>query len=274
MELIKLVRKRGLIANTLHVVFNLAYVAVIFALLQKIRTPWFETPGFDSLWPALALVLIAKWRVFAVRPRYWLANFLSNLTDLGMGLGIVVLMWSVGATPMLAGASDGDLLAVRIVLALIYAAWLIFLKPLHKHIWIEVQAGVSQFIALAALFAVSDRLWLPLVILLCFGIGFAAARHTLMKHEEENVTLLAMIWGLVVALLGFVAWHSTIGYSVFAPLKIPEMAIIVTALGWAVDRAYDSLIRHQKVRWADIQWPVLFAVVLIGMLLIFFSNPR
>jgi hypothetical protein len=38
------------------------------------------------------LVLLSKWRMFAVRPRYWLANVRANMTDLIVGLSIVSFM--------------------------------------------------------------------------------------------------------------------------------------------------------------------------------------
>jgi len=153
-----------------------------------------------------------------------------------------------------------------------YAAWLILLKPMHRHIWVVLQAGISQFVAISALFVVAHLIPLPIVVLFCFAIGFASVRHVFSSHSEEQATLLAMVWGLIVAELGFVAYHWTIGYPIIGSLEIPQIAIIVTALAFVVERSYSSYIHHEKVRWQDVQWPIIFATVLIGMLLFFFSG--
>jgi hypothetical protein len=254
LELIKSVRKRGFLPNFLHVLFNVLYVAALVALL----TVFPENP-----WAALGLVVIAKWRVLAVRPRYWLANFLSNLTDLLMGLGMVILMWQAG-----------DLWLLRLFLAALYTLWLVWLKPLHRHIWVVLQAGISQFVALWALFSVAHLVALPVVVIVCFVIGFASVRHGLSMghHEEGDSTFLALAWGFIVAELGFVGYHWTLGYPVNAPFKVSQMAIIVTVLAFVVERAYDSFKHREKVRWQDIRWPVLFAAVMIGTLLFFYSG--
>jgi hypothetical protein len=252
MELIKSVSKRGLIANLLHIAFNLAYVAALVLLVRVFP---------ESPFAALGLVVISKWRIVAVRPRYWVANFLSNLTDLLFGLGITLIMWMVG-----------EVIVACLFVAMLYAAWLIMLKPMHKHTAILLQAGISQFVALAALFAISHLLPLPVLLLICFVIGFASARHIFGTHEEDQATLLALVWGLMVVELGFVGWHWTIGYGIADAFELSQMAIIISVLGFVAERAYDSFKHHDKVRWQDVQWPVLFATVLIGLLLFLFSG--
>lgn len=252
MELIKSVRKRGLVAKSLHVVFNIAYVAALFASV-------YFFPG--TPWAAFFLVFVSKWRIFAVRPRYWFANLLSNLTDLLLGIGVALLMWQ-----------NGDSLVLQIILAALYAVWLILVKPMHKHTWILIQAGTAQFVALTALFSVAHMIPLPIVVLMCFLIGFVVARHILDAHREDSRTLLAMVWGLIVAELGFVAYHWTIAYQIYGSLQIPQIAIIIAVMAFVVERAYDSLRKHGFVRWSDLRWPVIFASTLIAMLLILFSG--
>jgi hypothetical protein len=40
----------------------------------------------------LGLVLLAKWRTFAVKPRYWWANLRANSVDMMTGFAVVVFM--------------------------------------------------------------------------------------------------------------------------------------------------------------------------------------
>ena len=46
--------------------------------------------GFVQL--ALSIVVLSKWRMFAVRPRFWSANLRANAVDLMVGLSAVLFM--------------------------------------------------------------------------------------------------------------------------------------------------------------------------------------
>src|SRR3989344_632653 len=47
---------------------------------------------------AIGLVLISKWRIVAVRPRYWVANIVANGVDIGVGLALVLVMRKTSVT--------------------------------------------------------------------------------------------------------------------------------------------------------------------------------
>ncbi|MDR0956072.1 MAG: hypothetical protein LBM73_03030 [Candidatus Nomurabacteria bacterium] len=253
MEFLKSVRRRGVIPQVFHILFNLIYVALLVGLVAVFG---------DTPWPAIVLVLISKWRVIAVRPRYWLTNLRANLVDLNLGLGVALILWSVGASePILLG-----------VIGVLYAAWLIFLKPRGGRLAVVLQSGISQLIGLWALLSIGHLLWLPLVVILAFAVGYGAAWHILADSEEKDSRLLALCWGLVVGELGFVAWHWTIGYQIVANLALPQMALIVTAIGFVVWQAYQSYRKRGRVKWADIQWPLLFAAALILLLTLGFGG--
>jgi len=250
-EFIKSVHKRGVIANVLHGLFNAAYAAVVMGLVMLLP----ETP-----WPALGLVLLAKWRMVAVRPRYWWANILSNLPDILLGLGMVVFMW-------LAVTWE-----IQVVLAVLYAAWLIILKPQYSRHWVVIQAGTSQFVAIAALFAVSHLMPAWLVVFIVFVIGYSVARQVLAQYDERALNLLALIWGLLLAELSFVAWHWTIAYQVTPTLKIAQFAIIAAVLGFVAERSYMAWYNDEKITWNEMCLPVVFAGAVLVVLLFMFSG--
>jgi hypothetical protein len=250
-EFIKSAHKRGVIANVLHALFNIAYAAAVMGLVMLLP---------NAPWLALALVLVAKWRVIAVRPRYWWANLLSNLPDALLGLGVVILMW-LGATWQ-----------IQVVLAVLYALWLIVLKPQHKRHWVMVQAGISQFVALAALFAVSHWLSVWVVVGLVFVIGFAVARQTLAQYDEKELNFLAFIWGLILAELSFVAWHWTIAYQITPTLKIAQFAIIAAILSFVIERGYVAWRNDERITWNEMYLPVIFAAISLAVLLFMFSG--
>src|SRR5579864_9817282 len=66
---------------------------------------------------ALAIILLSKWRMFAVRPRYWLANIRANAVDIIVGVSFLVLMVHSGTQLW------------QLILALLYAVWLLVIKP-------------------------------------------------------------------------------------------------------------------------------------------------
>src|SRR5262245_14912337 len=154
-EIIRTTKKKDIFTSLLHILFNLLMAggSLAFVLLFP-----------DTPWAAIGLVLVSKFRVFAVKPRFWIPNILSNLTDFIFCAGIVLLIWGVGVN----GGSDA--IIYQLVLTALYAAWLIFLKPLTKQVPVLIQAGLSQFVGLVALFSVADYISVPIVTLLCFGI--------------------------------------------------------------------------------------------------------
>jgi hypothetical protein len=240
-----------MVANILHILFNLAYATAILGVIMLFP---------ETIWPALALVLVAKWRVVAVRPRYWWANILSNLPDTILGLGVVIFMWT-----------SADWL-IQLILAVLYAAWLIILKPQHRRHWVMVQAGISQFVALAALFSVGHFLPVWLVVGLVFVIGFSVARQVLAQYDEKDNSFLSAIWGLILAELSFVAWHWTIAYQITSTLKIAQFAIIATALGFVVERVYVAWQNDERITWNEVGLPIIFASIVVLVLLFLFNG--
>ncbi len=49
---------------------------------------------------ALSIVVLSKWRMFAVKPRFWASNIRANAVDLMVGLSIVIFMMHSGAWPI------------------------------------------------------------------------------------------------------------------------------------------------------------------------------
>lgn len=250
-DFIKSVHKRSVLANILHVLFYVFYVAAVLALVILLPS---------SPWAALGLVVLSKWRVVFVRPRYWWANILSNLPDTLLGMGVVILMWTSASLP------------VQILLTLFYLVWLVVIKPKHKREMVILQAGLSQFISLWALFSIGYMIPLPLLVLLTFLIGFSTARHALSSYDEKDRGLISFVWGFLVAQLGFVAWHWTIAYSITPTLRVPQIAIMVAVISLLVERGYIAWYNDEKIEWNEIKWTVGFVSLALAILLFAFSG--
>jgi hypothetical protein len=251
MDLIKLQSKRGIVSFILRILFDAMFVAAVLLSIVVLGQPII----------AIGLVLLSKWRTFFVRPRFWWVNILSNLTDVIFGLGIVTLIYfAPGFWQQVAAAA-------------LYLLWNIFIKPGSKRVYIIIQAAASQFLGVWALFMVAHMSWLPVVVLVNFVIGFVTARHILADYEEDSQTLLAMVWGIILAEVGFLAYHWTLTYNLFGIVSIPQVAIVDLLLGVIVLAIYDSYSKNSgKFKWDDIRWPVIFATLLVIVIAIIFSG--
>ena len=65
---------------------------------------------------AVAVVLLSKWRIFAVKPRFWPANVRANAVDTIIGLSTVVFM------------THTTNVQLQILFTALYMGWQVFLK--------------------------------------------------------------------------------------------------------------------------------------------------
>ena len=86
MDFIRISKKHSFWGNIAHIFLNIVLAVIVWLSIYITKTPWI----------AILLVFVSKWRTFAVRPRFWLANVKSNLVDLIFSLSIVILMFSTG----------------------------------------------------------------------------------------------------------------------------------------------------------------------------------
>jgi len=246
MDLLKLVRKRSFISDSLHVILNVGLAVAALATVQFT----------ESIALAILIVIISKWRVFAVRPRFWIAHLQSNLVDYIVNISIVVLMYSVHM-------SNAALVERNIVVGLYFIAylvWLLYLKPKSKRHFMSIQAGAAVFLGVTALYSLSYDWWVSVVVLMMWVIGYGAARHVLSSYEEPNVSLIAFFWGLSFAELGWVVYHWTVAYAPFGliTLNFPRAVLSLLCVSLIAYKSYDSYYHHKKVRWNDIMMPVVF----------------
>jgi hypothetical protein len=209
------------------------------------------------------LVLLSKWRVLAVRPRYWFANLQSNLIDIIVGLSVVVLLYAAGSA-----------FAAQVLITILYVVWLLFIKPRSKRSFIAVQAGTATVFGITALMLVSYNWDVSLVVGLMWVIGYSAARHVLGSYEEAHVSFYSLAWGLLFAELGWLMYHWTFAYSLpgVGSIQLPQGALIALAISFVAERAYASYEKHGSVHSNDMILPSLLSVSVILILLVFFNT--
>ncbi len=261
MEFLKLVRKRSFLSEAIYTVLN---ITLAIAVVTVIR--YTGSVGF-----AIGLVVLSKWRVFAVRPRFWWANLRSNLVDFIVSISFVLHMYIVNDASIV----DSRKLLLLGILTFLYVVWLLFIKPRSKRSYVAAQAGIAVLMGTSALFAVSFSWPVSIVVLLMWLIGYTAARHILSSYDDETHGLfLSLAWGVILAELSWVAYHWTIAYSLpfVTSLHIPQVAIIATLISFLAYKCYDSFYKNAKIRMTDIILPLLFTLSVIIVLLIIFNR--
>ncbi len=239
-------RTRSRRAAYVHAVLNII-LPIGVLLLIRAKLPYL----------AVALVLLAKWRVIAVQPRYWLANVRSNSVDTIVGISFVILIHSTTK------------LSVQLLMTAAFASWLLLLKPRSESIWVSTQALVAQTLGIVALQDyVANRggqVWPEFaVVLLAFGIALACSRHFLSNYEDRYLSAVSFTWALFIAELAWLLNH----WILFYVRYVSSLALLSAIFGYICMRLYakthtDSLSRK------DIRSMIIFtcAILLVVVLL-------
>lgn len=257
MEFLRASRKKNLVSESAYVALNIALVIAIFLLVHI----------SDQVLVSLLLVLLSKWRVLAVRVRYWYANLVANLVDFVVGFGAVGLLYLAGT------ARDDVALWLQIAVAVLYGAWLILLKPRSSQTAMRAQALVGLFVGTWVVAAFAHIISLPVAVILYYVIGYGAAQHALSIQKEQQPSLLSMVAGLLLAEIGWVAYHWTAayGFAISGDFKVPQIAIIAVLAAMLIERCYAAILSRRSLRAPEYAMPILFSGFAIIAIVLLFS---
>jgi hypothetical protein len=158
---------------------------------------------------ALALVLISKWRMFAVRPRHWPAIVRANAVDIIAG-GAFVLAMDTAVEP-----------SWQLVWALFYAVWLAYIKPQSTQFFIGLQAILAQSLGLTVCYLrLADQPSSWLLVLVVWLICYLSARHFLSAFDEQLARPVAQSWAFFAAAFTLVMGRWMLFYGVIAQAVI------------------------------------------------------
>jgi hypothetical protein len=198
---------------------------------------------------ALALILLSKWRMFAVRPRFWTANIRANAVDLIVGLALLAFM--VEASSQLQ----------QLGWAAAYGLWLAAIKPASGPLMVSVQATAGLLAGLSAVFLVwgDQSLW---VMILAVGlVCYLSARHFFDSFDEPYAKLLSYLWAYFGAALTWVLGHWLLFYG---PVAQPTLLLVSLGYGLAalyyLDH-YDKLSRLVRIEIVITSCAIIAAVL-------------
>lgn len=249
-------KSRNLFGSFLHAVLNVALG--LFSIAATVASA--------SWVPGVLLVFLSKWRVFAVRPRFWWINIKANLVDYIVGLSVVLLAYFAGSNWLLA----------HYLLMLFYVAWLTFIKPISSNWGNLLQALLALFLGsnLAVILGAATD---PVVtVLICFVLGFAACRHILVQDNiSESFALPAMVSGLLAAELGYLLSYWAIVYTFGnSGIMISQLALVMTMTAFLFNYLKNSLARYDgQFRASAVALPIICVVLAILVLMFGFSEP-
>lgn len=248
-------KSRNIASSMVHVFLNilLGVGAVLVTILSA------------SPLLGLLLVLLSKWRVFAVRGRYLWLNIKSNLVDMIVGVSVVLLTYYAGAS----------LMPVDVLLVIFYCVWLLFIKPMSSEKATLAQSLIAVFLGMSAAAIMAANLDAIVLVLLAFLVGYAASRHVLVQSSDKDFTLTTLVCGLVFAEVAWLCQSWAIIYTFGnSGIRIPQIAIILTIFAFVYNYARQAMIKYQDdFRFKHILGPVVFGVVLVGIIVLWFSNP-
>jgi hypothetical protein len=203
---------------------------------------------------ALAIVLLSKWRIFALRPRFWPAIVRANGVDIMVGVSAVLFMQLSIDQPL-----------VQFLWAVMYALWLLFVKPGSSIFMVSAQAFIGQLAGLMALYLVwSDGPLFGLVGVTAL-ICYLAARHFFDSFDEPYSRMLAYLWAYFAAGLVWVLGHWLLFYTIIA-----QPVIVLTTVGYGLAVLY--YFDHHNKLTKVLQRQLLTIMLLIVLVLIIFSD--
>jgi hypothetical protein len=170
---------------------------------------------------AILLVIVSKWRIFAVKPRYWLANIISSGVDILVGVSLVIFM------------ANTTVAWWQIFWALAYAGWLIVLKPRSDVLSVSAQAMIGQLLGLTVLYLKFGDSALAWLVLGTWGITYLAARHFFTSFDEPQFALLSHLWAWFAASLAFILGHWLLFYGTIA-----QIIVLLTTIGYGLAAFY------------------------------------
>lgn len=253
-------KSRNALSSVMHVLLNLALAMVSIG----------ATVITGNCLIGLILIIVSKWRIFAVNHRYWFLNIRSSLVDFIVGAGFVLLAYAAGQS----------FLPVHFLLMGAYAVWLIILKPRSSTNFAIVQALTAVLVgstAASVFAAITDDNIMSLILVVSeFLIGYAASNHVLVQASDTNPTLISLAVGLVFAEIAWLSHVWLIIYTIGTTgICFSQLALILTILAFAYFQVYNDMAKHKgKLTLGNVSLPLIFCAIMIIALVVGFSQPR
>lgn len=229
-------------AHTFHLSF-IAFIPLVLWGLVRL-----ELTGI-----AVAVLLLSKWRMFAVHPRHWINHIRTNAVDIIVGLSLLEFI------------IQSDTMLMQGLWVLIYEIWLLFIKPGSTNASVAFQALVAQTVGTVSIFMAFTDAGLFFYVLGIWAICYFSARHFLAIFEEAHGGLISSVWAFLAASLMWVLGHWLL---FFGPISQPST--LITVLGFGLAGLY-YLDQHDRLATV-VKRQILFGMFAIILVIVVFSD--
>ncbi|CAN5622505.1 hypothetical protein BH23PAT2_BH23PAT2_07490 [soil metagenome] len=198
---------------------------------------------------ALAVVLLSKWRMLAVRPRHWWPHIRANAVDIIVGLSTLTFMLNSQA------------ITWQLTWAVAYGIWLTIVKPRTDILGVSLQAFVGYIFGLSALFVIWKDAPLAGLVIGTWFVAYMSARHFFTNFEEPYTPLYSHFWGYFAATLTWILGHYLLFYNVLS-----QPTVLLTVIGYGMGALYyldhkDRLSVFMRRQFVFIMVAIVFIVV-------------
>lgn len=226
--------------------FHLAFIALVPLFV------WFFI-RLDLVAVAFIVLLLSKWRMFAVHPRHWIAHLRSNAVDIIAGLSFIVFI-----------AQTTDIWQ-QALWVFLYEIWMLFIKSGSTALMVSLQALVAQSLGSVAFFLAFKGSDLFVYVIGFWLIAYFCARHFFAIFDELHGSLMASIWAFFAASIMWVLGHWLI---FFGPIAQP--ALLITVMGACLGGLY-YLEKHKKLH-TTIKRQLIAMMLAIVFVIVVFSD--
>ncbi len=238
------IKPTGSMSSTLHLGLLILLPLTLFVLIRL---------GDTFITLAYAFVLLSKWRMFAVRPRFWLAIIRANSVDIIVGLSVVLFMTH--------SASQWQ----QLLWVAAYGGWLVYIKPATSMLMTSLQAGIGQLLGLMAVYSVWAGQPLFVLVLATGIVCTLSARHYFDTFDEPYTKLLSYVWGYVGAALAWLLGHWLLFYG-----GVAQPTLILTVLGYGLGGLY--YFDHSEKLSLVLKRQFTFIIISIILVILTFSD--
>lgn len=232
------------ISQLLHVGLLVLLPLMLFVLVRL---------GDTFIKLAYAMILLSKWRMFAVRPRFWPAIVRANSVDIIVGLSVVLFMTHASSQWL------------QLLWAVAYGVWLIYIKPRSTMAMTTLQAAIGQLFGLTAVYVAWAGAPLYALVLGTGLVCTLSARHFFDTFDEPYARMLSYFWGYFGAALAWLLGHWLLFYGAVA-----QPTIILTVLGYGLAGLY--FFDHSEKLSLMLKRQFVFIMIAIMLVILTFSD--
>lgn len=227
--------------------FHLSLVAIIPPLAYI-----FVRLDFFGL--AVVVVLLGKWRMFAVKPRHWIAHIRTNAVDIIVSLSFVAFMVVFSGS-----------MITQLIWLLAFEIWVLYIKPATSTILVSLQALIAQLLGMTALFLSYETAPAVLYVAGAGLISYFSARHFFNAYEETHGVQYAWLWSYFSASLVWILSHWLLFYG-----EVAQPAVLLSVIAYGLAGLY-YLHEHDKLTLI-VRRQIIFVAILVLFIMIAFAN--